>query len=248
MESQQVAVISDVHGNRWALRAVLDDITARGVGSIISLGDNAYGPLDPGATISMMLEHRIMSVSGNEDSILTERGSPDRRAVHREYTLDNLDPQERMWLGQLEMTLYLHENICLCHATPNCNETYLLHKVTAGGVVARPDEEILSLLHPCRARTVVCGHSHIPGLRTAGERTVIDVGSVGLQAYVDDMPYPHRMETGDPLARYTILSFDAGRCDARMYEVMYDWDSAADVAGKNGAADWEHWLRAGQIA
>jgi predicted phosphodiesterase len=43
------AVIADVHGNRWALEAVLDDIARRGIRDIVNAGDHLSGPLDPAA-------------------------------------------------------------------------------------------------------------------------------------------------------------------------------------------------------
>jgi predicted phosphodiesterase len=194
-----------------------------------------------------MRDHSIASVCGNEDRILVEHDCDAASASHRDTTVKNLAPHDVQWLSQLKMTLYLQEDICLCHATPTRDDVYLLYKVTACGVVARPEEELLNLLAACKARIIVVGHAHIPSQSTLGERTVINVGSVGLQAYVDDTPYRHSMETGDPLARYTILSFDSGSCNAHMYEVEYDWNSAADVARKNGSAEWQRWLRTRRV-
>ena len=39
----QLAAIADVHGNSWALDAVLADIARRGIGTIVNLGDCVYG-------------------------------------------------------------------------------------------------------------------------------------------------------------------------------------------------------------
>ena len=43
----KIAIISDVHGNSHALKAVLEDIKHRKAEMIINLGDSLYGPLDP---------------------------------------------------------------------------------------------------------------------------------------------------------------------------------------------------------
>jgi hypothetical protein len=40
-------VIANVHDNAWALEAVLGDIARRRAQTIVNLGDNANGPLDP---------------------------------------------------------------------------------------------------------------------------------------------------------------------------------------------------------
>jgi hypothetical protein len=47
MRSHRLAVLADVHGNVWALEAVLADIRCRGADEIVDFGDILYGPLDP---------------------------------------------------------------------------------------------------------------------------------------------------------------------------------------------------------
>ena len=42
-----IAVLADVHGNRWALEAVLADALGAGAGRFVDLGDCVMGPLDP---------------------------------------------------------------------------------------------------------------------------------------------------------------------------------------------------------
>jgi predicted phosphodiesterase len=54
MTMPPVAVLSDIHGNRWALEAVLDDISRRGIRDMVNLGDSLYGPLDPGGTAQIV--------------------------------------------------------------------------------------------------------------------------------------------------------------------------------------------------
>ena len=43
----KIALISDIHGNTWALEAVVDDLDSRGIQTVLNLGDSVYGPLDP---------------------------------------------------------------------------------------------------------------------------------------------------------------------------------------------------------
>lgn len=61
------AVISDIHGNAEALRAVLADIDARGIVRIICLGDIiGYGP-EPLACVDLVRERCVWSLMGNHD-------------------------------------------------------------------------------------------------------------------------------------------------------------------------------------
>nr|WP_255676456.1 metallophosphoesterase [Deinococcus sp. 23YEL01] len=59
--------MSDVHGNAFALRAVLDDIRAAVPDLILNLGDTVWGAADPGAAWALQAEFAPPSVRGNTD-------------------------------------------------------------------------------------------------------------------------------------------------------------------------------------
>ena len=62
-----VALISDVHSNIHALKAVLEDIDTLGVESILCAGDLVgYYPF-PNETIALLREKNVMSIQGNHD-------------------------------------------------------------------------------------------------------------------------------------------------------------------------------------
>ena len=54
----RIAVLSDIHGNLAALRAVLDDVTAQGVDLTVNLGDILSGPLNPAETADFLIPFR----------------------------------------------------------------------------------------------------------------------------------------------------------------------------------------------
>ena len=55
----RIAILSDIHGNYWALDAVIKDIELRGVLSIFDLGDSLYGPLEPKKTYDLIIQKKI---------------------------------------------------------------------------------------------------------------------------------------------------------------------------------------------
>jgi len=62
-----IAIISDIHANLEALRAVLDDIGDRNVEQIICLGDVlGYGP-EPAECMDLVMEHCPVCLMGNHD-------------------------------------------------------------------------------------------------------------------------------------------------------------------------------------
>jgi predicted phosphodiesterase len=63
----RLAVISDIHGNMEAFRAVLSDIGQSGADEIICLGDNIGYGAEPEAVLSLLWERNIFSLSGNHE-------------------------------------------------------------------------------------------------------------------------------------------------------------------------------------
>ncbi len=246
---QRIAVISDIHGNRWALEAVLNDIARRRVDKIVNLGDSVYGPLDPKGTADLIMEKNILSIRGNEDYVLVSE--PDDPEAHSSlvFTRENLEPRHIQWMLSLPTTAVV-EGMLLCHGTPTNDCEYLIEDVFEDGVFIKSSRGILHQLEGVGEKVVLCGHSHVPRVLYLGDdRWVINAGSVGLQAYSDEEPHPHGMESGSPMAVYCILGLGPGGhiVGYEHIKVAYDWDKAAKVAAENGRMDWNRWLRSGRF-
>jgi predicted phosphodiesterase len=98
----RIAVISDVHGNVTALRAVLADIEARGITRVVNLGDViGKGPRGSEA-VQLTREACEVTVRGNWDSFIADD------AVHlsplAQWTRDELSDAELAWLAALPAT------------------------------------------------------------------------------------------------------------------------------------------------
>jgi predicted phosphodiesterase len=70
---KQIAVISDIHSNSWALEAVISDAKQNSIDTIINLGDSIFGPLDPIGTIDILIDNNVINVMGNEDEIILNK-------------------------------------------------------------------------------------------------------------------------------------------------------------------------------
>ena len=68
----RIAAVSDIHGNLFALDAVLADIERRAVDLIVNLGDIVSGPLLPSGTAQRLMALRLPTIRGNhERQVLT---------------------------------------------------------------------------------------------------------------------------------------------------------------------------------
>ena len=249
------AVVSDVHGNRWALEAVLADARTRNVDALLQLGDALYGPLDPRGTAALLrapgssIPCPWHHIRGNQDRIVYEPSADVNENASLTFTRDALDEGDIAWLRALPAAAVV-DDIRLCHGTPASDEVYLLEQVTERGVGLRDLASLERLVDGVRERVLLCGHTHIPRLVSlpsgrASELVIVNPGSVGLPAYADQLPYPHRMESGSVHARYAVV--DVGRTvTVELIGVDYDWETAAAAATRNGRPDWAVALRTGR--
>jgi predicted phosphodiesterase len=243
---QPIAAIADIHGNTWALEAVLHDIRRRGIAQIVSLGDNVYGSLDPAGTAERLISADILSISGNQDRILFDRSEETLRSRDHQFALSQLSATQLRWLEGLSPTAVVG-HVLLCHGTPSSDTTYLLESVTPQGVFLSSTADILAHLQGVAQEVVLCGHSHVP--RTVwlpDGRLVVNPGSVGIPAYTEDLPHPHVMEAGSPHARYAVISWQPAGWAVEQIALPYAWNEAAAVARRNGREDRAGWIETGR--
>lgn len=222
-----VAVLSDIHGVRPALDAVLAEPAVQAAERIVLTGDIAAGP-QPAEVLDRLLGlgDRVVWVGGNADRELVQlaRGEvgdvPDPIAP---WAASQLGADRVDWLAALPYRVTLpvagFGPVLFCHATPRDDEEVVL-------VDSRLERwaEVLAEL-PEEVTTVVCGHTHMPFVRLASRRLIVNPGSVG-------MPY------GRPGAHWAIL--DRGAVEMR--QTGYDPEAAcAQIAATSSYPDVAEW-------
>lgn len=242
----RIAVLADIHGNLAALRAVTEDLTRRGIDTVVNLGDHASGPLWPSETLALLMDRPWLHIAGNCDRQLV-RQAPAEHGPSDRFAFERLTPAQKAWLAALPATATatVADEVFLCHGTPGDDASYLLETVERGqSRLARP-REIAARLGDAAAPVILCAHSHIPRIVRSATSLIVNPGSVGLPAYAQDDPEPHVMETGSPDARYAILHRADAGWRAELVAVPYDHHAAAEQAERSGRADWAVALRTG---
>lgn len=235
-----IAIISDIHGNAEALRAVMRDIDARGIERIICLGDIVgYGP-EPLACVDIVRERCMWSLMGNHDfGVLYEPTNFNPGAEAAAYwTREQFDaePDAELrskryeFLGRLRVRVAetfpgMDFQVLAVHGSPRrpINEY-----IFPDDVMNSPDkiESIFGRVE----KICIVGHTHVPGVFTnepdfyppnelgessykflADEKAIVNVGSVG-------QPRDH-----DPRACYAVMHPDR----VEFVRVEYDIESTA---------------------
>lgn len=224
----RVAVISDVHGNAFALDAVLRQLRQASPDLILNLGDQVEGVADPARaaeTQMQLAQAGALEVRGNNEEKLWPDGR--RSALSRsfgEWLNGQVDAPALARLAALPLTVSaLEGEVLACHGTPESAWHSLLwvwqHEAEGqnrgqGFYRSRDPREVRAHLEPLGAGVVVCGHTHRPGATRVGDTLLVNAGAVSDQ--VD----------GDPRARWTLLERRASAWSVEFRAVPYDVEAA----------------------
>lgn len=244
MPKEKFAIISDVHSNVYALEAVIDDISRKSISRIINLGDSLIGPVDPVATAERMMQlPGLVNIMGNGDEMLLQDKV---RSESYDFTRPLLSKLMLEWLGTFHKQ-WVYENMLFIHGSPHSNHAYLLEKVTPDGMESKPLEELDKEISIIEQDYIICGHSHLSkSVYTPSSKLIINPGSVGLPAYSDEKPYPHKVENFTPYAKYMILTVAQRKIvNIERNEILYDWILAAQKAAQNNRKDYEVAIKTG---
>ena len=216
----RAAVISDTHGNAFALEAVLKDIRAASPDLIFNLGDQIEGSADPARAAELQAALGAVEVRGNNEEKLWPGGRRNGLSVQvGEWLNTQVSEGTRARLAALPLTAQV-EGIFACHGTPQSAWDSLLwvwdHGTpeTGGFYRSRDPRELARIIEPLGAEVVVCGHTHRAGATRVGDTLVVNCGAVSDQ--VDS----------DPRARWTLLERLGGHWTVDFRAVPYDIEAA----------------------
>ncbi|ELY35989.1 metallophosphoesterase family protein [Natronorubrum tibetense] len=199
----KVGLISDVHGNRVALEAVLEEMPP--VDRLLCAGDIVgYNPW-PAACVDELRERDVPTVMGNHDAAVVGDAPFRFNGMARagvEHASEQLSEEQREWLESLPMErLECDDRIKLVHGHPDDPDRYTRYTYPREFSPGLLDEEDV----------LVLGHTHIQGLEQFAEGIVINPGSVG------------QPRDGDPRAGYAVVDLEA--LTAETHRVEYDIDA-----------------------
>ena len=243
----RIAAISDIHGNLWALEAVLADIARRGVDMTVNLGDILSGPLLPRETAERLMDLNLPTIAGNHERQVLEH-EPARMEASDLHACKQITSEQRDWLGRLPKSLRVADDVLLVHGTPDSDLVYFMETLTEQGLRPATHDEVLERAGATQASLILCGHTHQPRtMRLDDGRLIVNPGSVGLQAFEGDYPVPHKAEIGTPHARYCIAERSNAGWSVAHYAIAYDCAAAAELAAGNQRPEWAFALRTGRL-
>ena len=188
-------VVSDLHANLEALRAVMARVRRKKYEVVLCLGDFVGYGAQPNHVLDTMrtLRGRKVYIRGNHDRVAAGlddgEGFNNAAKTAALWTRDRLSAPNRNFLRELKVGPVTHQGVMLCHGSPYDEDEYVFNVHHAA--------QILALFE---APFILFGHTHLPavfsldphmnvrGFAVRGEATVklepglrylINPGSVG---------------------------------------------------------------------
>ena len=214
-----IRVISDVHGNLAALKAVLDHAQGIEADRTVCLGDTVGYGSHPGACVNLVRQISDETVAGNHDygaaglMSISSFNIDGQKAI--EWTRTRLEEDQVLWLQELPLQTFFY-GINLTHASPAnpSSWTYIMTAANASEAVLATGEYLSIYGHTHFAmQWTRSGDCSGDETGTTDEVAMINCGSVG------------QPRDGDPRAAYLLL--DTEKRTFRHIRVEYDIEAAA---------------------
>ncbi|WP_254532199.1 metallophosphoesterase family protein [Natrinema gelatinilyticum] len=211
----KVGLISDVHGNRVALEAVLEEMPP--VEEVLCAGDVVgYNPW-PADCVDALREWDVPTVMGNHDAAVVEGAAFRFNGMARagvEHAKTCLSDEQLEWVASLPTErLECDGRVKLVHGHPDDPERYTRYTYPRDfSSRLLGDEDVL-----------VLGHTHVQGVERFADGIVVNPGSVG------------QPRDGDPRAGYAVVDLEAMTVETRRVE--YDIEAVQAAVDEAGLPD-----------
>jgi predicted phosphodiesterase len=159
IRAMRALVVSDLHANAAALRAVLTRVRRKKFDSIVCLGDFVGYGAEPNQVLDTMrtFRGRKVYIRGNHDRVAA--GLDDANGFNQAakaaalWTRDHLSAPNRRFLRDLAVGPRMHHEALLCHGSPYDEDEYVFNVHHAA--------QILALYN---APFILFGHTHLPAV------------------------------------------------------------------------------------
>lgn len=235
----RLAVISDIHGNCFALDSVLRDIREQGIEQIVCLGDAIQGGAQPAETVRRLRELNCPIVMGNADAFVLygdlEEPASERQLTVRDWTLAQLSNEDKTFMAQfqptVEIALESGKRLLCFHGSPRSFNEIILPQTS--------DETVQEYLGGFSANFFTGGHTHTQQLRRLGAKDAwyFNPGSVSLAYNWALMPGSEVKV--DPWSDYAILTSEGATTGVTFRHVPFDVAAMTSVIRASGLPDAE---------
>ena len=236
----RLVLISDIHGNKVALEAVLDAIAPKGIEHIICLGDVAASGPQPQQVIERLKDLGCPIVMGNTDADLLNPQFKATDDPFQQYIQDidlwcsqQLSHTEKTFMSTFQPTIEYpldNEKVLLAyHGSPRSYHERIQPTT--------PEEQLDEAFAGFSSAIMAGGHTHMQMLRRYKDSLIINPGSVGLAL---DRVSPLDEVRNPPWGEYAIIEIEGSKITVELHRIPFAIQAFVQTIRKSGMphADW----------
>jgi predicted phosphodiesterase len=229
-------VVSDLHSNAEALRAVLGRVRRKKFDRIVCLGDFVGYGAQPNQVLDLMrtVKGRKLYIRGNHDRVAAGledgEGFNDVAKEAAFWTREHLSAPNRRFLKNLPLGPLDRDGMLLCHGSPHDEDEYVFNEWNA-----------LRIFEDTTVPIILYGHTHLPVMFSIDGSGEIDGASVRDDAtfrldrgkrYLINPGSVGQPRDRNPKASFAIV--DTDRMTAQFVRVAYDMKKTQSAILKAG--------------
>ena len=218
-------LLSDIHGNFPALKAITEHFAETQFSGICNCGDSiVYAPF-PNETLHWLQSHNVHSILGNTDRKIKKLlkgksfkkpGKHEKRIMYIN-TFEQMDEKSKKYLFSLKKSFSFsagRHKICLFHGSPDHPNEFLFPDTET--------ERFRELADTCTCSIIITGHSHMPYHKLIGKTHFINPGSCG------------RMFDANPAASCAVLTIIGKSVKVEHHRISWPVEQTVDAIRKYG--------------
>lgn len=234
----RIIVLSDVHGNCFALETAFADIKKTAYNHIVCNGDMIQSGPQPHETVQLLREMKCSIVMGNSDAWLMTGVETDAHLISeerrkkldivREWSLSKLTEEDRAFINAFQLSVIVDlghgRNLLAFHGSPTSFDQFLLPST--------PEDEFQEILKPYADHILTGGHMHLQYTRRLrdSQNFFFNPGSVGV-AYNHEQTDPNGLL--DPWTEYAVLTVEGDQVSLEFRRIPLDMEKMADIYRKS---------------
>ena len=217
-------IVSDLHSNAEALRAVMNRVCRKKFDRVICLGDFVGYGAQPNQVLDVMRTTKAskLYIRGNHDRVAAghDTGEDFNHAAKfaAYWTREHLSAPNRRFLRDLPLGPLTRDGVQVCHGSPHDEDEYVFNGHHAAAVFGTSD-----------ARFILYGHTHMPVIFALDENGYVEGAAIRGDATLRLSPgYRYLINPGsvgqprdrNPEASFAI--FDSKAFTVQFFRVEYD--------------------------
>jgi predicted phosphodiesterase len=230
----RIIVLSDVHGNCFALETAYADMEKIGYDHIVCNGDMIQSGPQPHETVQLLRAMNTSIVIGNSDAWLMTGVETDAHLISEErrkkldivrgWSLSKLTEEDYAFINSFQPTVSVElgagRNLLAFHGSPSSFGQVLLPST--------PEEEFQEILKPYTESILSGGHVHLQYTRRLrdSQNFYFNPGSIGVA-------YNHEQSNDvgylDPWAEYAVLTVEGMQVSLEFRRIPLDMEKMADI-------------------